>query len=115
ELAAPGDDNIRRYLASGGTYRRYDNRTERGSIVVNDGGSVFFVPRRDFTYYSFQSNVVLRWEWLRGSTAYFVWQRSSEVESVDASPVNLNHWVDAVTAWGRQAIALKVAYWIPID
>lgn len=49
------------------------------------------------------------------SSAYLVWQRSSGSSRSESEPVKLSHWIDAITARGEQVIALKFAYWLPVE
>jgi hypothetical protein len=111
ELPEPGTTDIRRYGASGATVERVDEYT----VAIDDGGERFEVGSGDFTYLSFRSNLVLRWEWLPGSTAYFVWQRSSSDYRPIAEPLRPHHVGDAITAFGDQVVAIKIAYWFPVD
>lgn len=111
ELPQAGSVDIRRYRASGGSYRR----NQAGAIEIVDRGTEFSVPRSDFTYLSLRSNLVLRWEWLRGSTAYLVVQRQSERYDSEPESIRPRDLFDAIGAPGSLAIALKIAYWVPID
>lgn len=51
---------------TGSTYYFDDN---------NDGFTDFSVGKPDFNYQQFRSNLVLRWEYLTGSTLYLVWSQ----------------------------------------
>jgi hypothetical protein len=46
-----------------------------GYIVQNDAGNYAF-PNPSFNFNEFRSNLVARWEYLPGSTIYFVWGHS---------------------------------------
>jgi hypothetical protein len=86
-----------------------------GSRTVTDGNSVFTLFDRDFNYLSFRSNLVLRWEWLRGSTLFLVWQqdRSRSTLSHDAiGPVDM---FESIATSGTNFIALKISYWLPVN
>jgi hypothetical protein len=111
ELPEPGTTDIRRYESSGATVERVDESTVR----VVDNGEEFLLPDQSFTFLSFRSNVVLRWEWLRGSTAYLVWQRSAGAYSPVPEPVRVHHIGDAITSSGGHVVAVKIAYWFPVD
>src|SRR5690606_31673113 len=70
ELAAARSRELREYGAAGtGTEIM---RNEDRSYTVTDGTSTIALPNLDFNRLSFRSNLVLRWEWLPGSTAYFI-------------------------------------------
>lgn len=48
-----------------------------GNLSVDldrDGATDIGLGNPDFTFVSFRSNVVLRWEYVLGSTVFFVWQ-----------------------------------------
>ena len=58
------------------------SRKADGSLTVTDGASMIALPALDFQRLSFRSNLVLRWEWLPGSTAFFVWQLELEPQAL---------------------------------
>ena len=72
ELPAARSYTLREYGTDGTTLARFGN----DSLVVTDGASRLRLPVRDFNVLSFRSNMVLRWEWRPGSTAYVVWQQN---------------------------------------
>lgn len=84
------------------------------SYVASDaGGSVRF-PNPDFNVLSYRSNVVLRWEWVRGSTLFLVWQQNRsnyEAKGAIISPLDL---FESFNSPGDNFIALKITYWIPL-
>ncbi len=61
-------------------HRRDDHSSAcpNGSWQVTDGAASFTLSNRDFNLRSFQSNVVLRWEWRPGSMLYLVGSRAAE-------------------------------------
>jgi hypothetical protein len=77
---------------------------------VTDGASTFGLGNEDFNVRSFRSNMVLRWEWRRGSTMYLVWQQNREADLLtgNAQPGDLVNTLDAP---GSNFLALKVTYW----
>jgi hypothetical protein len=86
-----------------------------GTLVVRDaGGYRREIPNPDFNVLSFRSNLVLRWEWRAGSTLYLVWQADRGAEDGRGERVRLGDWWDAFRAPGRNVLALKVSYWIPV-
>jgi hypothetical protein len=57
------------------------------SLVVRDAnGYRRAIGRPDFNRLSFRSNLVLRWEWRRGSTLYLVWQADAVPRTPGGSP-----------------------------
>jgi hypothetical protein len=110
ELVAPGSTELRRYGSAANTsiVRRAD-----GGFEVTDGADTFQVRALDFNVRSLRSNLVLRWEWRLGSTAYLVWQQDREgSETYDG--VRPTDVLDAFRARGSHSLALKVSYWIPV-
>lgn len=66
----------------------------------------------DFNRKSLRSNVVLRWEYLRGSTLFVVWNMS---RSDGARPGTFSPWRDLADAFGGegpQVFMVKLNYWI---
>jgi hypothetical protein len=111
ELPEPRTTAIRRYAASGGAVER----AMPGVVTIHDGAETFEVGSEDFTYLSFRSNLVLRWEWLRGSTAYLVIQRDAGDYAPAWERIGAGHLGDALVSPGEQTIALKIVYWLPVD
>jgi hypothetical protein len=68
----------------------------------------------DFGYQSFRSNVVLRWEFLPGSTAYLVWQRNLEDDRHTGRLARPTYLFDSFGAGGSEYLALKISYWVPV-
>src|SRR5690606_17362984 len=73
ELAAAGSDVVRIYGADADSEISYDS--ESGVYTATDRRGSVAIMNPDFRYLSFRSNVVLRWEWMRGSTLFLVWQQ----------------------------------------
>jgi hypothetical protein len=109
ELVAPKSTVLRHYGVTSGT------SIERGDdgFSVTDGAASFVVPPLDFNVRSLRSNLVLRWEWRLGSTAYLVWQQDRE-GSRAFDGVRPTDVLGAFGARGTHSIALKVSYWLPI-
>jgi len=110
EVPAPRSRVLREYGASGsGTTL---TQKADGSATVTDGSDSFTLPALDFQRLSFRSNLVLRWEWLPGSTAFLVWQQSRAGSLADGTLVRPNDLWNAVRADGDNFVVLKVSYWI---
>ena len=106
ELSAPRARSLLGYGTSGTSIVRNPD----GSWTVTDGASTFDLDNEDFNVRSFRSNMVLRWEWRRGSTMYLVWQQNREADLLtgNARPGDLWNTLDAP---GSNFLALKVTYW----
>jgi hypothetical protein len=117
ELEAARSSDLRTYGTDGTTITPVINQ-ETGLVDrydVTDGASSFSLSNDNFNITSFRSNLVLRWEWSPGSTIFFVWQQNKSGLAPDGSPLEPGSLFDAVTAPGRNIIAIKANYWIPMN
>ncbi|HEU4437405.1 MAG TPA: DUF5916 domain-containing protein, partial [candidate division Zixibacteria bacterium] len=96
-----------------GTSISYDSSSR--TYTVTDGSTTFTLDNPDFNILSFRSNVVLRWEWMRGSTMYFVWARNLSKFEPQGQLVRPGRLWDAFTTGGDVFVALKISYWIPVS
>jgi len=113
ELPAPESRSLRTYGASGtGTTITKD---ASGVSTVNDGGTTFTIPALDFQRLSFRSNLVLRWEWLPGSTAFLIWQQSRQDLGAAGQLIGPGALWDATRAAGDNFFVVKVSYWLGVN
>jgi hypothetical protein len=66
----------------------------------------------DFNRKSLRGNVVLRWEYLRGSTIYVAWNLATSDTSRPGVFRALRDLGDAFGAEGTHAVVVKVSYWL---
>jgi hypothetical protein len=66
----------------------------------------------DFSTRSLRGNVVLRWEYLRGSTLYFAWNMSTEDETRPGVFSFSSDLRDTFRAPGTHAVLVKLSYWL---
>lgn len=125
EQAEPRVLPLREYGTDGTTmtaesdqyYRVDDSRT----------GTSFQVANQNFSNFSFRSSVVLRWEWRRGSTLYFVLQQNRAATcspfidattcptgSAPGTPPGMGSLRDVFGIPGDNFLAVKVNYWLPV-
>jgi hypothetical protein len=109
ELEAARSAGLRRYGEEGTTLVENDD----GSHTANVDGQTVTIPARDFNVRSLRSNVVLRWEWRPGSTAYLVWQQDGFADH-DPARVRPGDLLDALGTRSDQFLVLKVSYWVPV-
>ncbi len=109
ELTVVGTNDLRTYGFDGTTI----SRDENGYHVV-DGAYAFDLPDRDFGDRSFQSNMVLRWEFSPGSALFLVWQRNRFDSREPGRQVRFRSLGDAFSTDGSDYLALKISYWIPV-
>jgi hypothetical protein len=125
ELSAARSFDLRVYGTDGTSIAQEDDQTLRVTDARN-GGS-FTLPVQDFNNFSFRSNLVIRWEWTRGSTLYLVWQQNRAAQcAAYANPADCpagsppgtisrpGFLGDALTVPGDNYLAVKVSYWIPV-
>lgn len=115
ELAEPATTDLRLY-GSGGTSISESTGDSPHTITVQDGADEFTFTRPDFRAVSFRSNLVMRWEWLPGSTLFLVWQLDRGGFGFETGPdaAGPGDLLDTVGEPGRNFFAVKATYWLPI-
>jgi hypothetical protein len=88
-------------------------RNADSSHMVNAGVESFVITPRDFNVRSLRSNLVLRWEWRPGSTAYLVWQQDGAADRALDS-VRPGDLFDAFDVTPDHFLALKLSFWMPV-
>lgn len=115
ELRAGRSNELRLYGTEGTTIAR----DEDDNLTITDGPDTLYIPQGeypgDFLGLSYRSNVVLRWEWRRGSTLYLIWQKNREEGIQSSRFVRAGDLWDAFTAPGPDVLAMKLTYWLPVD
>jgi hypothetical protein len=79
-----------------------------------DGSADIFIGNPNFTVLSFRSNVVLRWEYMLGSTFYLVWQHGRSGFEDDGS-FKLGSQLDEL--WhspSANTLLVKINYWLSL-
>jgi hypothetical protein len=110
ELLAPS--SLERILyGAGGTML---TTAPNGDRTVTAEGSTLSLPNRDFNVRSFQSNVVLRWEWRPGSTMYAVWQQNRDARDPIGNRVGIGDAFRSIRAPGNNIFLLKTSFWVPV-
>ncbi|HEX9579784.1 MAG TPA: DUF5916 domain-containing protein [Gemmatimonadales bacterium] len=110
ELVAARTNDLRTYGSDATTLTRNTD----GTYTVNDGPQTFTFSDPDFDVRSLRSNVVLRWEWRRGSTVYLVWQQNRFQQGRPTGNVGPAGLWDAFGAPGDNFVAVKASYWIAV-
>ena len=111
ELTAPKSIDRIQYGRDAGTQVSLD---ADGNQTVTWGTDTFTLPNRDFNTTSFQSNVVLRWEWRPGSTFYAVWQQDRDRTDDIGTAVGVGDVFGSVTEPGTNIFLLKASFWLPV-
>ena len=113
ELPAPRSRSLRTYGAPGtGTTITEDTA---GVSTVTDGATTFKIPNLDFNRLSFRSNLVLRWEWLPGSTAFLIWQQSRQDQTSAGELIKPGDVWGSTQVPGDNFFVLKVSYWLGVN
>jgi hypothetical protein len=115
ELLTPGSTDLLLYGTAGTTIDESGGDAPH-EITVTDGPSQFSFIREDFRALSFRSNLVMRWEWLPGSTLFLVWQldRGGFGFETGPDPAGIGDLWDTPGEPGRNFFAVKATYWLPI-
>lgn len=112
ELSAPRSKIMRTYGAAGTSTQV--TRSDAGVTTVQDGNDRFTIQNLDFNRLSFRSNLVMRWEWLPGSTAFLIWQQSRQENDALGRFINPRDLVDATHTAGDHFLVMKVSYLIGV-
>jgi hypothetical protein len=111
ELAEPKSVDRITYGVDAGTQMAVD---ADGNRTVTWGTDTFTLNNRDFNTTSFQSNVVLRWEWRPGSTLYLVWQQDRDRTDRIGDRVGVGDVFGSVGEPGTNIFLMKASFWLPV-
>jgi hypothetical protein len=111
ELSAPRSKELRVYGVAPGTGIA---PAATGGVRVTEGSDAFLLPVLDFNRLSFRSNLVLRWEWLPGSTAFLIWQQSRQSDDPTGRLIAPRDLLDASRSPGDNFLVAKVSYWFGV-
>lgn len=116
ELARGGTHDLLMYGSDGTAITQASDTSD---YIVTDnnvaGGEQFEVPNRDFHALFFRSNLVLRWQFVPGSTLYLVWQRNLGDSGEITRRATVDGLWDTLGGEGEDFFALKISYWIPVS
>jgi len=90
---------------------------DNGVDLSGDGQADIYLDNPDFKYVLFQSNMVLRWEYLPGSTIFVVWSQSREDGDYNADdlPFQLDMDMNRMfRIFPHDIFLVKLSYRIPI-
>jgi hypothetical protein len=69
------------------------------------------LPNPDFTFASLRGNAVLRWEYLPGSTLYFVWTTNRADQTASGDFDFGGSLKQLSSSPGEHVFAVKISYW----
>ena len=110
ELVAPRSLSLREY-GTDGTSVSIDSL---GVRTIVDGADTFTIGNRDFHVLSFRSNLVMRWEWLPGSTFFLVWQQNRRTSEAFGDEARFSELWRTTRSAGDNFVSMKVSYWLPV-
>jgi hypothetical protein len=104
-------------FAASGHYFRYGELEAAGTDDLHVYGEAEVTPisKSDFGFRSFRSNVVMRWEFRRGSTLFLVWQQNRSGNEEPGRLVGPDALRRAFTSEGDNFLAMKIAWWLPVS
>ncbi len=116
ELAAPRTFDFVRYGEDGGSSLSFDPSTNVYTADPDGAGPAapFAFANPDFRFRSLRGNLVLRWEYLRGSTLFLVWNHGRSGRSSDPT---FNALDELRNLWGddqRNTFLVKFNYWLSL-
>jgi hypothetical protein len=114
ELARTGTYEFLRYGQDGTSTQSYDEQT--GSYAVDPDGpgaapEISF-QNPDFSFRSLRSNLVVRWEYVPGSTLFLVWNHGRSGHSDDPTFNGFRGLRDILDDTMRNTFMVKVNYWL---
>jgi hypothetical protein len=68
----------------------------------------------DFNFQEFRSNLVVRWEYLPGSTLFFVWSQGRNHSAYDGTFSYASDIKDLFNSPANNVFLIKVSYWLPV-
>ncbi len=116
ELARPGTHEFNRYGQDNGSTMTYDPSARAYTIDPDGAGPVtpFALDDPDFNFKSLKANVVLRWEYRPGSTAFLVWTQD-RVNLDDPGDFRLGRDTRSLLdAPGDHIVMFKITNWFQI-
>jgi hypothetical protein len=94
-----------------------DFDSETNSYKINEGGSgnkVFSLANPDFNFRQFLSNLVVRWEYLPGSTIYLVWSQGRTGSDTNGMFAYGDDMKDLFRIKPNNVFLLKFSYWFAL-
>jgi hypothetical protein len=111
ELKQPDTYSFNNYGENGSTI----NESDEVYTVDPDGvgpANSFTFDDPDFNFKSLRGNVVLRWEYLPGSTLYLVWTQN-RINEENPGEFNLNKdFSELLSTTADNVFLVKISYWI---
>jgi hypothetical protein len=114
ELARPNTFDLNVYGENGSTIMK----DTTGTYIIDPDGigpaTSFGIGDPNFNYKSLRGNAVLRWEYLPGSTIYFVWTQSREDYKDPGSLKFGRDFSNLLDANSDNIFMIKATYWFSL-
>jgi len=116
ELAQPSSFDFLRYGVDDGSTIEFDSETEVYTVDPDGPGPAepFSFGNPDFNVRSLRTNLVIRWEYMPGSTLFLVWNHNRSGFSSDP---DLGSFAQFRNLWDdnqRNTFLIKINYWISL-
>ena len=113
ELARSRSAAFTRYGSGNGSTITYVDSTKSYSVDPDGSGPAqpFSFGKPDFNFKSLRGNAVLRWEYMPGSTLYFVWTQSRSTADDDGSFRFGPSMRGMLRAPAENIFMIKATYW----
>jgi len=93
----------------------YNSTDEEYNIDENaDGINDYAIENPDFNFRQFKSNLVVRWEYLPGSTVYFVWSQGRTSSDSNGIFAYGNDMKDLFDVHPHNVFLIKLSYWFSL-
>jgi hypothetical protein len=113
ELSEAGTYNFKLYGVNEGTIKNLNGQYE---IDPDGSGPItpFIIGNPDFNFKSLRVNLVLRWEFLPGSSLYFVWTHDrTNDENLGSFSINRD-FKNLINSDSNNIFLIKLNYWLDI-
>lgn len=114
ELARPRSFDFNIYGEGVSKLSKLENDNYSIDPDGNGPANSFLIYNPDFNFKSLRLNLVLRWEYLPGSTLYLVWTQSKTNEARPGIFHFRRDFNDLLSADGDNAVMLKLTYWFSL-
>jgi hypothetical protein len=87
---------------------------ETNSYTISDGIGDYSLSNPDFNFRQFRSNLVIRWEYLPGSTIYLVWSQGRTSSGSNGLFTYGNDMKDLFKTTPHNVFLVKFSYWFAL-
>lgn len=109
------DKYIDRFHYFTGTEIEYHADTDAYYIDENSDANIdYSIENSDFNFRQFRSNLIVRWEYLSGSTLYLVWSQGRTDLAEDGTFSFRNDMRDLFHVYPHDVILLKMNFWLSL-